>query len=106
MSAAETGQRVSRARQAVDELIDIVHGEGPGGQAWYLMLLDIRDTLADSARPEEQKLTGAAEMFDALYSGPRNFSEFHVWRTDETERLAANQRLTTIIEELESALRG
>lgn len=106
MSAAETSRRLSRARQAVDELIDIVHGAGPAGQNWYLMLLDIRDALADSGRPEEQSLTVAAGMFDALYSGPRNFSEFHVWRTDEAERLAANQRLSQVIHELESALRG
>jgi hypothetical protein len=96
-------ERISRARHAVGELIDIVHGEGPGGETWYRMLLDIRDTLSGET---PHTLTEAAAQFDALYSAPRNFSEFHIWRTDEPERLAANRRLSEIIDELEDALRG
>jgi hypothetical protein len=105
MNANGTTERISRARQAVGELIDIVHAEGPGTEQWYRMLLDIRDTLADSERAEAQVLADAASMFDALYAGPRNFSEFHVSRPDEAERLAANSRLSRVIDQLESALR-
>jgi hypothetical protein len=50
MSANGTAERLARARRAVAELIEIVHAEGrPGTEAWYRMLLDIRDTLPDSA---------------------------------------------------------
>jgi hypothetical protein len=107
MSANGTAERLSVARQAVSELIDIVRAEGrPGTETWYRMLLDIRDTLADSTEAGEGALADAAEMFDALYAGPRNFSEFHIWRTDEQERLAANRRLSQLIDELESVLRA
>ncbi|HZB31782.1 MAG TPA: hypothetical protein VE465_16615 [Streptosporangiaceae bacterium] len=106
MSADATAERLSRAQLAVTELIDIVHAEGrPGTEAWYRMLLDMRDTLADSTKTDERALAETATMFDALYAGPRNFSEFHIWRTDEPERLAANRRLTQVVDELESALR-
>lgn len=117
MSANGTAERLSVARQAVAELIDIVRAEGrPGTEGWYRMLLDIRDTLADAGDATdsgnsagaagERALADAAAMFDALYAGPRNFSEFHIWRTDEPERLAANRRLSQLIDELESALRA
>ena len=103
----EAAERLSRARQAVAELIDIVHAEGrPGTESWYRMLLDIRDTLADSGKADERALGEAANMFAALYAGPRNFSEFHIWRTGEPERLAANRRLSQVIDELDSALRA
>lgn len=104
MSTNGATERISRARQAVGELIDIVYGEGPGTEQWYRMLLDIRDTLAHSELAEERVLADAAAMFDALYAGPRNFSEFYVSRPDEAERLTANRRLSQVVDRLAGAL--
>lgn len=106
MSETDSALRVSQAQQAVNELINIVHDEGPRAVQWYRMLLDIRDALAATGQPPQDVLATASAMFDALYSGPYNFADFYIARPDQDERIAANQRFSEIVDALSVALRG
>jgi hypothetical protein len=99
-------RRLSTARQAVNNLIEIVHGEGPWAVQWYRMLLDIRDALAEKSPSPRDALDTATAMFDALYAGPYNFADFYVMREDQAARVAANERLSEIIDTLRAALHG
>lgn len=105
MSDDDSAHRISQARRAIDELIEIVHGEGPWAVQWYRRLLDIRDALAATESPRDVLGTASA-MFDALYSGPYNFADFHITRPDQQDRVAANQRFSEIVEELRGTLPG
>ncbi|MGH3391357.1 MAG: hypothetical protein ACRDOO_21010 [Actinomadura sp.] len=98
--------RLATARQAVNSLIDIVHGEGPWAVQWSRMLLDIRDALAEEGMPSSDVLATVAAMFDALYEGPYNFADFYVMRDDHAARVAANERLSEIVDTLRTTLHG
>jgi hypothetical protein len=104
MSEDDSARRISQARRATDEVIEIVNGEGPWAAQWYRMLLDIRDALAATGSPRDV-LDTASAMFDALYSGPYNFADFYVARPDQQKRIAANRRFSEIVDELREELR-
>jgi hypothetical protein len=106
MTLPDEASRRAGAAAAVAQLIEIVRGHGPGTETWYRTLLDLRDVLADSTAPDQASLNEASAMFDSLYAGPRNFSEFNIWREDEAERLRENRRVESIIRDLETNLRG
>src|SRR5512139_3687293 len=89
--------RIAEARRAVDELLEIVQGEGRGAAQWYRMLLDLRDALADTSDPPPRVLGTAAAMFDEFYAGPCNFADFYVMRASKQERVAANEHLSTVV---------
>jgi hypothetical protein len=105
MNEDDSARRISQARRAIDELIEIVHGEGPWAVQWYRMLLDVRDALAATESPRDALGTASA-MFDALYSRPYNFADFYIARPDRQERIAANQRFSEIVDEVREALHG
>lgn len=94
------------ASAAVVELMKIVSSVGYGAEVWYRDLSDIRDVIADPERSDEIALSDASEMFDSLYDGPRNFSDFYIWRDEEAERSAANQRLEAVVSDLKRILSG
>jgi hypothetical protein len=104
MTAQNPGSRRQIASAAVKQLIDVTLSHGPGAEAWYLKLLDIRDVLG-SAAPDEDVLRDAAEMFDSLYVGPRNFSDFYIWSEDESERITENRRVEDTVRTLRDCLR-
>ncbi|MFI0450859.1 hypothetical protein [Actinomadura sp. 6N118] len=98
--------RLTSARQVMDELVEIVHSQGRRTLGSYLMLLDIRDSLADTSKSPEEILTIAAAMVDAIYSGPHNFAEFFVVRDDQEEMIAANEHVEELIARLLEAVHG
>lgn len=98
-------ERRATAADAVGRLIEAVRSQGPGNQTWYLMLLDIRDILASPA-PDDDALREADEMVSALYRGPRNFSEFHIWHEDEQVRIRENQKISDTVRTLRESLRS
>lgn len=98
-------KRRAAATDAVGKLIEAVRSQGPGGQAWYLMLLDIRDVLASPAS-DEDALRDAGEMFASLYRGPRNFSDFYLEDKDEATRIRKNKELGNTVRALKEATRS
>jgi hypothetical protein len=91
--------RAVAARAGAAELADIIAGEGRAGQVWQQRIRQIAAELG-----ADGSLRAARERFDSLYAGGRNFSDFHIWRTDEAERIAANERLSTLVGRLRTLL--
>lgn len=98
--------RLTSARHVMHELVEIVHSQGQRTLGWYLMLLDIRDALADASKSPEEVLTTVSTMVDAIYSGPHNFGEFFVVRDDQEEMIAANEHVEELITRLLEAVHG
>jgi hypothetical protein len=98
--------RVLAARGLVAELADIVERGGYEGAVWYRKLQDIATVLGETDRPAQDLLRDAAEMLDAMYEGPRNFSDFHIYRDDPVSRVAANENLAALVGELTTMLRA
>ncbi|GAA1823790.1 hypothetical protein [Planosporangium flavigriseum] len=96
--------RVENARRLAAALATLVGGEGREGAVWYRRLRDIETVLGDIGRPARDLLRDAAEMLDSLYEGPRNFSDFHIYRDDPAARFDANEELSTLVSELTAAL--
>lgn len=105
MTLRDARSRRATAAAAADRLIEAVKLGAPGGQAWYLMLLDIRDVLR-APGDDQEALRNAAAMFAALYKGPRNFSDFYVWRDDEAERIAENNKIEDDVRTIRESLNG
>jgi len=116
--------RPRRADSAVMRLLPLLH-EVPVTTAHTAQrLLGVSDPAARAALEEladakilsrkrvdrGRRRTGAggagrgAERFDSMYAGGRNFSDFHIWRTDPAERVAANEELSSLVERLRDLL--
>lgn len=104
MTAHSLAARRVAASAAVRQLIEMVTSHGPGAEVWYRKLLDIRDVLS-SATPDQEALRDAAAMFDSLYVGPRNFSDFSIWREDEAARISENQKVEDAVRALRECLK-
>jgi len=104
MTAHSLTARREAASAAVRQLIEMVTSHGPGAEVWYRKLLDIRDVLG-STMPDQEALRVAAAMFDSLYAGPRNFSDFYIWREDESARIRENQKVEDAVRTLRECLR-
>lgn len=104
MTGKDARSRRAAAAAAAGRLAETIKLEGdPSAYAWYLKLLDIRDVL-DSPASDEEALGEAAVMFDALYEGPRNFSDFNIWREDVAARVRENKRVEDDVRILEESL--
>jgi hypothetical protein len=97
-------RRVDTARDVARELSRIILAEGRQGLVWQQRMRQIADDLSVPDATDDERLAAARENFASLYAGGRNFSDFHIWRTDETERIAANQRLSTLVGQLRTLL--
>ncbi|KAB2347838.1 hypothetical protein [Actinomadura rudentiformis] len=106
MTEDALADRLASAQQAVHELVEIVHSQGRRTLGWYLMLLDIRDALADTSKSPEEILSTAAAMVDAIYTGPHNFGEFFVIRSDQVEMIVANEHIEELTTRLLEAVHG
>jgi hypothetical protein len=83
-------------REVAEELADLLRREG-GRDAliWQQRLREI--AAADDA-------AAAKDVFDGMYAGGRNFADFHIWRTDEAERIALNERVSELTDRLRRLL--
>ncbi|MFG2006591.1 hypothetical protein ACGFNU_46340 [Spirillospora sp. NPDC048911] len=106
MSEDSLDDRLTTTRRVVDELVEILHSQGQRTLGWYLMLLDLRDALADVSGSPQETLDTAAAMVDALYSGPHNFGEFFVVCDDQEEMITANEHAEELTARLREAVRG
>ncbi len=96
--------RIDAAKTTADELAAVVGGEGRDGLVWQQRLRQVAADLAVADAPEREVLDAARERFDSMYAGGRNFSDFHIWRTDPAERVAANEELSSLVERLRDLL--
>jgi hypothetical protein len=95
-------ERIAAARATAEELSEIIRGEGRAGLVWQQRMRQIVDDLSVSDTADA--LAAARERFDSLYAGGRNFADFHLWRTDESQRIAANERLSGLVKRLRELL--
>ncbi|QLE72392.1 hypothetical protein FGW37_12985 [Streptomyces rectiverticillatus] len=103
MTARAPESRRQRATAVAAQLAEIVYEEGRKYAFSYLTLMDIRDTLADPEAEAETALAEAAQRFDGLCRA-RNFSEFYVYIDDWEQRVAANERVKKLVNDLRSLL--
>ena len=104
MAGQDARSRRATAVAAAGRLTGTVKlGGDPSAQAWYVMLLDIRDVLGSPAS-DEQALEEAAAMFRELYKTPRNFSDFYIWREDEVTRIRENEQFDNDVRTLQESL--
>jgi hypothetical protein len=104
MSTGEMRARIDAAKTTADELAAVVGGEGRDGLVWQQRLRQVAADLAVADAPEREVLDAARERFDSMYAGVRNFSDFHICRTDPAERVAANEELSSLVERLRDLL--
>jgi serine/threonine-protein kinase RsbW len=96
---------VAEAGEIATELAELIGREGRSALVWQQRFRQIAGELAAEA-PAPQVLAAARECFDRLYTAGRNFADFHLWRDDITERLAANEHLTALVGRLRDLLRA
>ncbi|MFH8789484.1 hypothetical protein [Streptomyces roseoverticillatus] len=98
--------RRRRATTLVTQVAEIIHKQGRRSSApYYLILLDIRDVLADPESDAETALADAAYGFKLLYGAPRGgFSEFYIHHDDPKQMAAENQRFSELVSELSSMI--
>ncbi|MEU1815239.1 hypothetical protein ABZ543_08580 [Streptomyces roseifaciens] len=96
--------RRQRATTLVTQIAEIVYKQGRRSSAHhYLILLDIRDVLADPESDAETALADAAYGFKLLYGAPRDgFSEFYIHHDDPKQMAAENQQFSELVSELSS----
>jgi hypothetical protein len=104
MTTDDTRAGIDAARQVAAELAGLIAGEGPSGLVWQQRMRQIAADLAVRDAPDADVLAAARERFDSLYRGGRDFSDFYLRRTDEGERIAANQHLARLVEQLRGLL--
>jgi len=97
--------RVQHAALLAEKLADIVLREDPDNLQWRHKLLDIRDVLVRAEGGPQAALQNAAAMFVGMYKGPRNFSDFYIYRRDEDARIEANNKFTEMTDDLQKTLR-
>ncbi|MFE5869206.1 hypothetical protein ACFQ6V_11195, partial [Streptomyces roseifaciens] len=103
MTPSTPEARRRRAAVVAAQLAEIVHEQGRTYAFYYLTLTDIRDILADPEGEAGAALTEAAQRFDTLRR-TRNFSEFLVYADDWEQRVAANEKVKELVNELRSLL--
>jgi hypothetical protein len=103
MGGQDARSRRATAVAAAGRLAEAVKLGGPSAQVWYRKLLDIRDVLG-SPVSDEEALGEAVVMFGALYEGPRNFSDFYIWREDEAARIRENKQIEDDVRTLRESL--
>lgn len=96
--------RVDAAHAIAEELSRIIGIEGPSATVWQQRLQQIAHNLSVPDATDDQRLAAAREGFDSLYAGGRNFTDFHLWRTHEAERIAVNERLSQLVARLKELL--
>lgn len=96
--------RIDDARDTADELARVIAAEGRDGLLWQQRLQQVAADLAVVGAPHREVLDAARDRFDRMYAGGRNFSDFHIWRTDPVARVAANEALSVLVERLRSLL--
>lgn len=94
--------RQQQARQVAGALADLLRQEGGrDGLVWQQRLRQVAHNLSVE---DASALAVAREDFDSLYAGGRNFADFHIWRTDEAERIALNERVSELTDQLRRLL--
>ncbi|MEU8550921.1 hypothetical protein AB0C81_28725 [Streptomyces roseoverticillatus] len=97
--------RCERGTALAGQIAEIVYRGGRRYAFPYLILLDIRDILADPETEAETALAQAVQKFRNLYAAPRDgFSEFYVHDSDPDQMEEENQRFEELVSELRSAL--
>jgi len=104
MNADDLRARIAAAKSATAQLAAVVAEGGRDALVWQQRLRQIAADLNVTDAPERQVLDAARERFDSLYAGGRNFSDFHLWRTDPAERITVNERLSALTEQLSKLL--
>jgi hypothetical protein len=107
MSTDDQARRIAEATRIASELRDLVLAEAERGfrLAWYDQLRRIVDILTTDDDPAEV-LKYAALSYDRLVSGPRNFGDFIISRTDPDELAARNRERVRMTDELGRLLHG
>ena len=98
--------RLAAALGLLTRLSETVLRERGDGAVWNRYFLDMRTVLGMEDRPAEDRLGEAAEIFDSMYKGPRNFTDFYLHRDDPHERVAANEQFSALVAELSTQLHG
>lgn len=107
MSPPTPEDRAAVARDRAAEIAETILREGVRTDAvWYRGFVDIRDILGDPSGTAQERLDAAAQRFDQLYQGPRNFSDFYLERSTPDERAAENEKFSAKVNDLERLLRG
>ncbi|MEU5188642.1 hypothetical protein AB0G83_16060 [Streptomyces klenkii] len=95
--------RRQRATAVATQLAEIVYEQGRTYAFYYLTLMDIRNILAGPEGEAETALAEAAQRFDGLRR-TRNFSEFYVYADSWEQRVAANEKVKELVNELRFTL--
>ncbi|GAB1690816.1 hypothetical protein [Krasilnikovia sp. M28-CT-15] len=105
MTASDPHETIAAATRAAAQLRELVLREAPRGVrlAWAEQLRQVVDILTTDDDPAEV-LKYAMLTFDRLYSGGRNFSDFHVERPDRAAMVAENEQLAALTGELHGLL--
>ena len=98
------GERIVEARQTAEELAEVIRAEGRDGLVWQQRVRQVAADLSAPGATDTERLAVARERFGSLYAGGRNFADFHIWRTGEAERIAANERLSELVRRLRELL--
>ena len=85
-----------QVKAVAEELAELLRREG-GRDAliWRQRLFEIVGA---------QDAATAKDVFDGMYAGGRNFADFHIWRSDEAERIALNERVSGLTDRLRRLL--
>jgi hypothetical protein len=101
---AEERARVDTAREGAVELSGILLAEGRQALVWQQRMRQIAADLTVPDATDGERLAAARDRFDSLYAGGRNFADFHIWRADQAERIAVNERLSALVQRLRGLL--
>ncbi|WP_405135741.1 hypothetical protein [Nocardia sp. NBC_01388] len=102
MSSDSYRQRREAAVSAVSQILAQLRDEPQNRRIllWSGRFEEIGATLTDSDEPDRTAVESAKELFDRLYVGGRNITDFYLVRTDFDEQ----RRLNLIFEEKVEAL--